>query len=535
MGLNAFLERQLHPERIEDGAIEERVAALPTLSMSSEELYENFPPSKQARVQGQPNPREEAMQAGQAMPAAMPQGPQRVIMELAQEEVLRATGSNRQLQEVMVQFWMNHFNIFAPKGADKWLVTSYERDTIRPNAMGKFEDLLVATAKSPAMLFYLDNWLSAMPTPNYGLSDEKRAPIWRRDRAQENWPYHARFGGSFGPGPGASDTVRLPQRDPQTEARLGNSPQRPNSNKQMRRGLNENYAREVMELHTMGVDGGYTQKDVIEVARCLTGWSIDRPQKGGGFIFRPRMHDWSAKEVLGHKISSGRGVEDGMEVLHLLAHHPATAHFISLKLCRRFVADDPPPALVDRATQKFLKSDGDIRAVLKTILTSKEFYSQAAYRAKVKSPLELVVSSVRALGAETDASVPLLRMIATMGQPMFQYQAPAGFPDRAGTWINSGSLLMRINFATALVANRIPGTQIDFKQLDLGAPGTRPEELVEDLSKRLVGDPLRAETRKAILENLSDEGLAEQRSPDPSPGIATGAGSILASPDFQRR
>jgi uncharacterized protein (DUF1800 family) len=302
----------------------------------------------------------------------------------------------------------------------------------------------------------------------------------------------------------------------------------------MRRGLNENYAREVMELHTMGVDGGYTQKDVIEVARCLSGWSIDRPQKGGGFIFRPRMHDWSAKEVLGHKIPAGRGVEDGMEVLHLLAHHPATAHFISLKLCRRFVADDPPPALVDRATQKFLKSDGDIRAVLKTILTSKEFYSQAAYRAKVKSPLELVASSVRALGAQTDASVPLLHMIATMGQPMFQYQAPAGFPDRAGTWINSGSLLMRINFATALVANRIPGTQIDFKQLDLGAPGARPEEVVEDLSKRLVGDPLRPETRKAILENLSDEGLAEQRSPDPSPRIATVAGSILASPDFSK-
>ena len=290
-----------------------------------------------------------------------------------------------------------------------------------------------------------------------------------------------------------------------------------------------------MELHTLGVEGGYTQKDVIEVARCLTGWTIDRPQKGGGFIFRPQMHDFGEKVVLGKKIRAGQGMEDGLQVMHILAHSPSTAHFIALKLCRRFVSDDPPPTIISRASRTFLKTDGDIRQVLKTILTSPEFYSQAAYRSKVKSPLELVVSSVRGLGGQTDASVPLVQMIARMGQPMFQYQAPTGFPDRASTWINSGSLLTRINFATQFAANRIQGTQVDLNGLTHELGGSSQNELVEGLSVRLVGGELAPQTRDVILTSLSQPAGPTVAYAQPASEVSVAAGLLLASPEFQRR
>jgi uncharacterized protein (DUF1800 family) len=416
----------------------------------------------------------------------------------------------------MVQLWMNHFNIFAFKGADRWLTTSFERDTIRPRAMGKFEDLLLATAKSPAMLFYLDNWLSASPDayPQQRPERERRA-MTRPRRGEFGYPGRGPFGVPRPPRP-LPEGARQPKK----------------ANK---RGLNENYARELMELHTLGVDGGYTQKDVIEVARCLTGWTIDRPQQGGGFVFKPAMHDFGKKVVLGHKIKGGHGIEDGVEVLHLLARSPATAHFISLKLCRRFVSDDPPPELVDRAAKTFLKSDGDIRAVLKTILTSPEFYSQAAFRSKVKSPLELVASSLRAADGETDASLPLIQMIARMGQPMFQYQAPTGFPDRASTWINPGSLLTRINFAAALAANRIPGTQVKWAESASSAEETDPSGLLDHLALRLTGQGLSPETRAAILSQIGEPSPAAKIRPIEPRVIATMAGLVLAAPEFQRR
>jgi len=550
MGLEAFLDEQLHPDEIDDAAIESRVRELPTLSMSPEELVENFPEpmkaAKRAREQehGRPGPgRTPAapMRAGEPAPqpgvmqADEMQGPRRVIMELAQEEVLRAVYSERQLQEVMVQFWMNHFNIFAPKGADKWLTTSFERDTIRPRTLGKFEDLLVATAKSPAMLFYLDNWMSAAPT----LSNTRRRNAYGRQAPRGEWPGRSwrpfgrgvwrRFGGS-------------PTRPPAAR-RSQPAPVRPN-----KRGLNENYGRELMELHTLGVTGGYTQRDVIEVARCLTGWTIDRPRQGGEFVFDPRLHDFGEKVVLGHKIKAGHGVEDGLRVLHLLARHPSTARFIALKLCRRFVADAPPPALVARASQTFLHSKGDMRAVLRTILTSPEFYSQAAYRAKVKSPLELVTSSLRALGARTDASLPLLQLIARMGQPMFQYQAPTGFPDRASTWINSGALLMRMNFATQLASNRIRGTQVDWTGLDFAQGAASTDNILAGLNQHLLEGALAAKTRETILKQFENqpaaspgnEGRLQRRDAAlakgwPSNAVATVAALVLASPEFQRR
>ena len=286
-----------------------------------------------------------------------------------QAKLLRAIYSERQLEEVMTDFWFNHFNVFIGKGADRYLVTSYERDVIRPHALGKFEDLLVATAKSPAMLFYLDNWLSVGPDSDIA-----------RGIPQES-AYHA------------SRRRALPARRRAQVKGKGKA----------QSGLNENYGRELMELHTLGVNGGYTQQDVTEVARVLTGWTIDQPQKGGGFKFEERMHEPGDKIVLGHKIKQ-HGEKEGMEVLHMLAHHPSTAHFICTKLAMRFVSDDPPPALVDRMAQTFLKKDGDIREVLKTMFKSPEFWSDDAYRAKVKTPLEFVVSAVRATGADvTDA------------------------------------------------------------------------------------------------------------------------------------
>ena len=486
MGIETFIGEQLHPERLDDAGIDARLAALPTLSMTTSQLMEKYPAPTQLASQ-QP----EAMRGSGPGSAATAQDSVReVLVELAREEVLRAVYSERQLQELVVQFWMNHFNVFAGKGPDKWMLTSFERDTIRPRALGRFEDLLVATAQSPAMQFYLDNWLSSAPVP-----------------AESD------IAGQIG-----SDVA-------------------PN---QLRRGLNENYGRELMELHTLGVNGGYTQQDVIEVSRCLTGWTLRRPRREPEFFFDPRLHDQAPKTVLGHYIAAGGGFGDGLQVLHILAAHPSTARFISTKLCRRFVADDPPATLVERCSREFLSTNGDLRAVLESILTSPEFYSEGAYRAKMKSPLEVVASALRALGAETDAGMPLLGFMGRMGEPMFQLQAPSGFPDRASTWASSSSLLARLNFATMLAANRIHGTEINWSR----AVPQRPAQALDELSRALIGAPLSAGSRQAILNGL-DQVPSASRAMPPGDSAATLdhsrssfpelAALVIGSPDFQRR
>lgn len=530
MGVRAFLDQQLHPERLDDSALQARLKSLHTLSMSTGELLEKYPQPKQLGQPGigQARPASsESMKASGADAMSMSaggtgqadNGPREILIELGRQELLRSVYSSRQLQEVMVQFWMNHFNVFAGKGADKWMLTSFERDTIRPHALGKFEDLLVATAKSPAMLFYLDNWMSATPSANAGNVFARRSIFGGAGR----------FGSGFGP----------------ANARLGQSA--PGG---LKRGLNENYGRELMELHTLGVNGGYTQQDVIEVARCLTGWTIRRPRFEAEFFFNPQLHDEGPKTVLGHTIAAGGGMEDGLQVLHLLATHPATAHFISLKLCRRFVSDEPSASLVDRTSQEFSRTRGDLRAVLGTVLTSPEFYSESAYRAKVKSPLEMVASALRALDAETDAGPLLMALIGRMGEPMFLYQAPAGFPDRSSTWISSSALLARLNFAAAMASNRIPGTQIDWGralsqdggQNNHEAGAASPAAMVDELDSRLTGGALSPASRGAIMNSLQNRqpdaaagaGTAGSQQ-DPFTELSTVAALVIGSPEFQWR
>ena len=357
--------------------------------------------------------------------------PQRVVEELAMAKMTRAIYSERQLQQVMDDFWLNHFNVFAGKGEVKWYLTSYERDVIQPNALGKFKDLLTATAKSPAMLFYLDNFLSADPKA------AQRQAMERAMRQQmRRGPY------SYPPRPQAQQA----------------------QNKKQQRGLNENYGRELMELHTLGVDGGYTQKDVTEVARCFTGWTIEKPREVAQFKFDEKVHDPDPKVVLGKKIHAG-GMKDGEQVIDLLARNPNTAKFISTKLARRFVSDTPPPELVERMAKSFQKSGGDIREVMRTMIYSPEFWSRDAYRAKVKTPYELVVSSVRALGTDVDTPMPLVQWVGRIGEPMYQCQPPTGYSDKAETWVNSGALLNRLNFSLALAGNKVRGSRSDVAAL----------------------------------------------------------------------
>jgi uncharacterized protein (DUF1800 family) len=377
--------------------------------------------------------------------------PRFIILELQLALLERAVYSQRQLYELVVDFWNNHFNIFAAKGADRWLTTAYDRDTIRPNALGKFRDLLLETAKSPAMLFYLDNWLSVSPNGPVG---------------------------------------RLPANV-------------------RRRGLNENYAREIMELHTLGVDGGYTQQDVREVARCFTGWTLLRPRGDSEFHFEPRLHDNGAKTVLGTRIAAGGGMEDGVKVIDLLSRHPSTAKFIATKLARRFVADEPPVSLINRTAEAFRQSDGDIRAVVRTILESPEFYAPEAYQAKTKKPLEYVASALRITNADTKVTHQLVRYLGRMGEPLFLAQPPTGYSDVGTSWISADMLLTRMNFANDLVNNRLEGARV------------QPNLLRDSQSfvRLIAPDSLSPATRAALAEVEEKDTLA----------------LLLAAPEFQRR
>jgi uncharacterized protein (DUF1800 family) len=430
--------------------------------------------------------------------------PQRVVEELAMAKVARAIYSERQLQQVMDDFWFNHFNVFAGKGEDRWFLTSYERDVIQPHAMGKFKDLLTATAKSPAMLFYLDNFLSADPRAAQRIAAERASRQYRRGGFGRPWP------------------PRVPPQQQQAKKNV--------------RGLNENYGRELMELHTLGVDGGYTQKDVTEVARCFTGWTIEKPREHADFKFDERLHDPDPKTVLGRKIHAG-GMKDGEQVIELLARHPSTAKFISTKLARRFVSDTPPQSLVTRMAQTFQSSDGDIRAVLKTMIYSPEFWSREAYRAKIKTPFELVVSTARALRSDVDTPMALVQWTGRIGEPLYQCQPPTGYAGKSDAWVNTGALLNRLNFSLALAGNRVRGSRSDVGSL-LGpeADGNAKGALNRAVQVFLGGQtaPTTVETLEKQLENPQ---IVQAKLDDPVRRVDLGvvAGLVLGAPEFQRR
>jgi len=416
-----------------------------------------------------------------------------VADELVQAKLLRAIYSDRQLAEVMTDFWFNHFNVFAGKGPERLFLTNYEQEVIRPRALGKFEDLLLATAKSPAMLFYLDNWLSVGPNSmrSLGIPD-----------------HPARFG---------------PRHFP---------PANPNAKRKANNGLNENYGRELLELHTLSVSGGYSQRDVTEVAKVFTGWTIDKPNEGGGFKYEPRTHEPGAKFVLGHRIKpKGNGEDEGRELLHLLATSPETAHFISLKLAQRFVSDDPPPALVDRMAKTFEKNRGDIRAVLTTLFHSPEFWGDDVYRSKVKTPLEFVASAVRATSAGVDDVMPLARQVANMGMPLYGAQPPTGYSMKADTWVSSSALLNRMNFALGLTAGKIRGVKVDTAQLQ-GSPPPRLDAALalSTLEGKLLADDVSKQTHDSIMAQIE-----APQNPARPPDASMIAGLLLGSPEFQKR
>lgn len=492
VGVNAYLEQQLEPDTIDDTALNARLAKLPTLTLATPILIEQYNPPKPAPS---PSPSSKAdapatvaanqnlqpasssnsssmvatavpevgprksmeegtgMQNGMAKvkattkPQPPARNPQLVVTELQRAAFLRAVYSERQLNEMVVDFWENHFNIFAQKDADRFLLTSFDRDVIRPFAFGRFRDLLGAVAHSPAMLFYLDNWQSS---------------VLRQYPAANGRP--ARQSG----------------------------------------GINENYARELMELHTMGVEGGYTQKDVQEVARCLTGWTIRKPNQEGLFLFNPAAHDDGAKTVLGQQIPPGGGIRDGERVLDILASHPSTARFIATKLARRFISDDPPASVIGRAADMFLKTDGSIRETLRVIITSPEFFSSAAYRAKIRSPFEYAVAATRALGAETDGSPQMLEWIARMGQPLFGKLTPEGYADRADQWLSTGELLNRLNFANALATNRIKGTQVRLLRFASGIDLNDARAVISHLMQSILNGEVTQDT-KAALGKISND------------------------------
>jgi uncharacterized protein (DUF1800 family) len=461
----------------------QRIAALENLP--AEQLV-NFPNQlrgdQRDRLNADANPQERELLRALGNPQGV------VTYELQQAKIMRAVYSRRQLLEVMTDFWMNHFNVYQGKDRCAYYTTAYERDVIRPHALGKFRDLLLATAESPAMLMYLDNWLSLGP----------------------------------------------------------NSP----AGKNGKNGLNENYGREVMELHTLGVDGGYTQTDVTELARVLTGWTIANPDDGGQFQFDPKRHEPGTKTVLGQKFYEA-GSDEATRALEMLAKSPATAHFISKSIAMRFVSDDPPESLVERMAATYSSSDGDIREVMRTMLKSPEFWSPKVYRAKLKTPLEFVLSAVRASSANVSAPDSMLQNLNQMGMQPYGMAVPTGYSMKAQTWETEGSLLQRINFATALTQGKLGGLQFDPGNLvalgvvystDAPRPKTKAadvptgfEAAAAIVESALMSGDLSEKDEEIIRTQMQDADAEKLIANSPVDALRLVAGYVLASPDFQRR
>ena len=488
LGVDRWIALQFTPDRIDDREAEQLVGHYETLNASTADLVETFRQVQQARRREQMQLRADGDTTASKRDArreAFADDPQlrdlarraqRIVGDVQSAKLARAVVSERQLDEVMVDFWENHFSVYSGKGQTRLFLASYDRDVIRPHALGKFRDLLGAVAKSPAMLFFLDNWQSAADSMHPTL-----ATLGRRQRP-------------FG----------LARRPAQPQRRA--------------RGLNENYARELMELHTLGVDGGYSQKDVIEVARALTGWTMN--PRDGEFVFRPEMHDAGTKVVLGHTLPAGRGVEDGEDVLDIVARHPSTARFVTTKLVRHFVSDSAPPGLVNRCASIFTKTDGDIRETMRCIVTSPEFFSRAAYRAKVKTPFEVVASALRAMSAQPDTTPRTAQLVARLGQPIFGRQTPDGWPDRGDAWMNTGAILNRINFGLAVAAGRVPGASLASWPSAASLRGVSRQEQVDGVIKGILGGQSSPETRSILLSG--ENPLLDKLGRSDSTGMAMG-------------
>jgi uncharacterized protein (DUF1800 family) len=497
IGLDKWIDLQLHPDKINDDAMNAFLTTrYSALNQNQNDLLNQYVMQTRARLQVKRD-RADSTKGVTADDTALVmqlrqigKARQQVVTQLQSSRVARAVGSDRQLQEVMTDFWENHFNIFLGKGGpEPYYLVDFDQNVVRPNALGKFRDLLEAVAKSPAMLFYLDNAQSAadstQPTLAGGGRREAGGVRLRRGR----------FGGVV---------TQMPLPQPQQQQRR-------------RQGLNENYGRELLELHTLGVDGGYTQQDVINVARAFTGWTIRPPAQGGGFIFRPQAHDAGAKVVLGHKLAAGRGIEDGEDVLDIVSKSPATAHFIAFKLARRFVADTPSTALVDHAAQVFLKTDGDIRETLRAIITSPEFFSQQAFHSKVKTPFEVVVSAARAMNAPPDSTPRSAQLVAYLGQPIFGHQAPNGWPETGDAWMNTGAILNRINFGMAAAAGRLPGVDIASQPALDSLAGASREKQVDAVVSIVLNGMASPDTRAVLISGehpLLSSASAAMSTPD---------------------
>ena len=642
MGINKYIEQQLNPNSISDALAESKVKNLDVLDMSNEEIFAKYPTPNaimqavakengltkadvaQLKPKNNKNNTDDAAKGdamtadGKMMPAPDAKNnadteqltdeqrqklqqqvadiyqrnnlgrPQQITQQLDASRIMRAVYSERQLQEQMVDFWSNHFNVYAGKAAVRWFLPEYDRDVIRPNALGNFKDLLAATAKSPAMLYYLDNFQSV--SPNMQANNRRAANAVNPQRLEQmtNNP---------------KVRERIKQRQGINEEQLNRRIERMQNGQQLNangkikkpkqtRGINENYARELMELHTLGVDGGYTQQDVQEMARCFTGWTIIDPRgykkmaasfvsgtddkraerqaramglpenaESGTFYFNERAHDQGEKIVLGQKINDG-GMKDGLKAIDILVNNPATAKFIARKLAVKFVSDNPSDALVGRVADAFHNSQGDIKTTLRALFTDKEFYAPENYRAKIKTPFEVIVSAIRTVGADTNGS-QVQALLAKMGEPLYGYIAPTGYPDMAEDWVNTGALLERMNFAVALSSNRIRGTKVDLSKYQAGSkeqildksiagllggeisPNTKAM-LLKQIDQPLI-EPKLDDTEEAVMENTSMQigqgggkrkgggKQAQLLAPSGDPQVFKVVGLILGSPDFQRQ
>ena len=557
IGLQKYIDQQLDPGSIADSKLENKVRSLDVFDLSTAELFAKYPnPTALLRMidgnaaapaAGQTpeqevteKQRQERQQKLRELYRKYDLKPaNQIVPQIAANRVLRAVYSEKQLQEVMVDFWQNHFNVFAGKAAVRWYIPSYERDVLRKNALGNFKDLLVGTAQHPAMLFYLDNFESV--TPN--------TPMPGNNQNAQRLQQLIRSGGQLPPQARERMKQQLGLSDAQLDQRLREMRDNPQPAQQrQRRGINENYARELMELHTLGVDGGYTQKDIVEVAKCFTGWTIADPRgyrraaageingtenrrlerlqrqagvpddlESGEFYFNERWHEKGTKTVLGQKIDEG-GIKDGLKVIDILVRQPATARFIARKLAVKFVSDKPSEAFVNRVADTFSKTGGDIKATLRTLFSDKEFFAPENYRAKIKTPFELAVSSIRALGAETNAGPQFLAMLNKLGEVPYGYQAPTGYPDTAEEWVNTGALLERLNFAVAFASNRIPGTTVDLRAFDQKDKA----KILDRAIAEILDNDISPSTRGSLTRQI------EQPLPEVTPGkeIDNDAGEV---------